>query len=91
MKRSWIVAMPAGCGYRVRWYDSWNLLVDLMNHAQEIQDGVPEGRLYLQSVLGVGQANAASVAGHRPVRPLRILDRRRVLGCALKLERERAG
>lgn len=25
--------LPAGYGYRVRWYDSWNLLVDLMNHA----------------------------------------------------------
>jgi Stress up-regulated Nod 19 len=27
------VAFPAGYGYRVRYYDSWNLLVDLMNHA----------------------------------------------------------
>jgi hypothetical protein len=27
------IAFPAGYGYRVRWYDSWNLLVDLMNHA----------------------------------------------------------
>ena len=26
------IAFPAGYGYRVRWYDSWNLLVDLMNH-----------------------------------------------------------
>jgi hypothetical protein len=24
---------PAGYGYRVRWYDSWNLLADLMNHS----------------------------------------------------------
>jgi hypothetical protein len=27
--------LPAGYGYRVRWYDSWNLLVDLMNHSTE--------------------------------------------------------
>jgi len=27
------VAFPAGYGYRVRYYDSWNLLVDLMNHS----------------------------------------------------------
>jgi hypothetical protein len=29
------IALPAGYGYRVRWYDSWNLLVDLMNHMAE--------------------------------------------------------
>lgn len=27
------IAFPPGYGYRVRWYDSWNLLVDLMNHS----------------------------------------------------------
>jgi Stress up-regulated Nod 19 len=27
------IAFPGGYGYRVRWYDSWNLLVDLMNHS----------------------------------------------------------
>ena len=27
------VSMPPGYGYRVRWYDSWNMLVDLMNHS----------------------------------------------------------
>jgi hypothetical protein len=27
------IAFPNGYGYRVRWYDSWNLLVDLMNHS----------------------------------------------------------
>jgi hypothetical protein len=27
------ISFPAGYGYRVRYYDSWNLLVDLMNHA----------------------------------------------------------
>jgi hypothetical protein len=29
------IAFPAGYGYRVRWYDSWNMLVDLMNHSTE--------------------------------------------------------
>jgi stress up-regulated protein Nod 19 len=27
------ISFPAGYGYRVRYYDSWNLLVDLMNHS----------------------------------------------------------
>jgi hypothetical protein len=27
------VVLPPGYGYRVRWYDSWNLLIDLMNHS----------------------------------------------------------
>jgi hypothetical protein len=27
------IKFPTGYGYRVRYYDSWNLLVDLMNHA----------------------------------------------------------
>jgi hypothetical protein len=27
------VDFPSGYGYRVRWYDSWNMLVDLMNHS----------------------------------------------------------
>jgi hypothetical protein len=27
------VKFPAGYGYRVRWYDDWNLLADLMNHS----------------------------------------------------------
>jgi hypothetical protein len=30
-----VAAMPPGYGYRVRWYDSWNLLVDLMNHTEQ--------------------------------------------------------
>jgi hypothetical protein len=29
------ITFPAGYGYRVRWYDSWNVLVDLMNHSPE--------------------------------------------------------
>ena len=28
-----VVDLPDGYGYRVRWYDSWNMLVDLMNHS----------------------------------------------------------
>jgi hypothetical protein len=31
------VSFPSGYGYRVRWYDSWNLLVDLMNHSTSAQ------------------------------------------------------
>jgi hypothetical protein len=31
------IAFPNGYGYRVRWYDSWNLLVDLMNHTSSSQ------------------------------------------------------
>jgi hypothetical protein len=27
------IKFPSGYGYRLRWYDSWNLLVDLMNHS----------------------------------------------------------
>ena len=27
------IAFPHGYGYRVRWYDYWNLLVEVMNHA----------------------------------------------------------
>jgi len=26
------ISFPPGYGYRVRWYDSWNMLIDLMNH-----------------------------------------------------------
>jgi hypothetical protein len=29
------IAFPSGYGYRLRWYDSWNLLVDLMNHSAD--------------------------------------------------------
>jgi hypothetical protein len=31
------ITFPHGYGYRVRWYDSWNLLVDLMNHSESEQ------------------------------------------------------
>lgn len=29
------IRFPDAYGYRVRWYDSWNMLVDLMNHSPE--------------------------------------------------------
>src|SRR5829696_6711340 len=29
------IQFPSGYGYRQRWYDSWNLLVELMNHSME--------------------------------------------------------
>jgi hypothetical protein len=32
-----VIGFPSGYGYRVRWYDSWNLLVDLMNHTATAQ------------------------------------------------------
>jgi hypothetical protein len=31
------ITFADGYGYRVRWYDSWNLLVDLMNHSTTAQ------------------------------------------------------
>lgn len=31
------IQFPVGYGYRVRWYDSWNMLVDLMNHTEASQ------------------------------------------------------
>jgi hypothetical protein len=31
------ISFPTGYGYRARYYDSWNLLVDLMNHATASQ------------------------------------------------------
>ena len=36
------ISMPPGYGYRVRWYDSWNMLVDLMN------DSTSEQTVYVQ-------------------------------------------
>jgi hypothetical protein len=27
------IKLPNGYGYRTRWYDSWNMLIDLMNHS----------------------------------------------------------
>jgi hypothetical protein len=39
-----VVQMPGGYGYRVRWYDSWNMLVDLMNHGPEAKSVYVEVR-----------------------------------------------
>lgn len=32
-----VASFPAGYGYRVRWYDSWNMIVDLMNMSPAAQ------------------------------------------------------
>ena len=32
-----VASLPSGYGYRLRWWDSWNLLVDLMNMKPEAQ------------------------------------------------------
>jgi hypothetical protein len=49
---------PAGYGYRVRWYDSWNLIADLMNMSPSAQT------VYIQVTFSVR-------ASWEPVRPLR--------------------
>lgn len=32
-----VVEVPAGYGYYVGWFDSWNMIVDLMNHSMDAQ------------------------------------------------------
>jgi hypothetical protein len=54
------IAFPSGYGYRVRWYDSWNLLVDLMNHTSAPQT------VYVQLTVTI-QPSWDSVAPLRPV------------------------
>jgi hypothetical protein len=54
------IAFPGGYGYRVRWYDSWNLLVDLMNHSTAAQT------VYVQ-VTFTYRAPWEPVKGLRPV------------------------
>src|ERR687898_323727 len=49
---------PAGYGYRVRWYDSWNLLADLMNMSPSQQT------VYIQVTFTVRSS-------WEPVQPLR--------------------
>jgi hypothetical protein len=51
---------PAGYGYRVRWYDSWNLLVDLMNMSPSQQT------VYIQVTFTV-RSSWESVQPLRPV------------------------
>jgi len=54
------VSFPPGNGYRVRWYDSWNLLVDLMNMTAS------EQTVYVQ----VTYTTRPSWESVRPVRPV---------------------
>jgi hypothetical protein len=54
------IAFPSGYGYRVRWYDSWNLLIDLMNHSTSDQT------VYVQ-VTYTYQASWESVKALKPV------------------------
>lgn len=84
------IAFPYGYGYRVRWYDSWNLLVDLMNHSTSAQTVYVLGHLYLPSSLGIGEEPKAGLARHRSMRRLRVLDPRGLLRYALGLERQRS-
>jgi hypothetical protein len=54
------IGFPGGYGYRVRWYDSWNLLVDLMNH------GLTSQTVYFQ----VTYTYRPSWESVKPVRPV---------------------
>ncbi len=54
------IDFPPGYGYRVRWYDSWNLLVDLMNHSTTSQT------VYLEVTFGY-RPSSADVDHVRPV------------------------
>lgn len=54
------IAFPSGYGYRTRWYDSWNLLVDLMNHSTS------EKTVYIQ-VTFTYRPSYGSVKRVRPV------------------------
>jgi hypothetical protein len=54
------IGFPTGYGYRVRWYDSWNLLADLMNHSELSQT------VYVQVTYRYRPA-WESVKGVRPV------------------------
>jgi hypothetical protein len=54
------ISFPPGYGYRIRWYDSWNMLVDLMNHSTE------QKTVYVQ-VSFETQPSWASLRSLRPV------------------------
>ena len=54
------ISFPPGYGYRVRWYDSWNMLVDLMNHS------TTEKTVYVQ-VTYTTRPSWESVKSVRPV------------------------
>lgn len=55
-----VAALPAGYGYRVRWYDSWNAIVDLMNMSTTQQTVYVEVRYTVRP----------SWESVRPVRPV---------------------
>jgi hypothetical protein len=55
-----VAAFPYGYGYRVRWYDSWNMLVDLMNHS------TTEKTVYVKLTVQT-RPSWASVKSVRPV------------------------
>jgi len=55
-----VVRFPDGYGYRVRWYDSWNLLVELMNHS------TTEKTVYVKVNFDI-RPSWASVRAVRPV------------------------
>lgn len=55
-----VVQMPSGFGYRVRWYDSWNMLVDLMNHG-------PDAKSVYVKVTYTIRPSWSSTTGVRPV------------------------
>jgi hypothetical protein len=54
------IGFPSGYGYRVRWYDSWNMLVDLMNHSTK------DKTVYVQ----VTYTTRPSSEPVRPVKPV---------------------
>jgi hypothetical protein len=55
-----VASYPDGYGYRVRWYDSWNMLVDLMNHSET------ERSVYVKLTVETRPSSAAV----KPVRPV---------------------
>jgi hypothetical protein len=55
-----VAQFPAGYGYRVRWYDSWNLIADLMNMSPSAQT------VYIQVTYTV-RSSWESVQPLRPV------------------------
>ena len=52
------IVFPVGYGYRVRWYDSWNSFVEVMN-TRPSSGRVRPGHLHVQSHMGIGAPRAA--------------------------------
>jgi hypothetical protein len=55
------ITFPSGYGYRVRWWDSWNLLVELMNHGDQSKSVYVDVTYTYQS---------ASAQGMKPLKPV---------------------